>query len=107
MLLRATWVPHLFQEWSRRWPSSPFIRYLGVANSECLVVNSVAAYRDILQTQNHCFAKPALTRRCASMIIGDGLPFAEGSLHRRRRAVLASEWHNLQAHLHSRLRLGE
>lgn len=85
-------MPHLFHEWSRQWPGSPFIRYIGIANSECLVANSITAYREILQTKSGSFVKPTLTRRCFRMIIGDGLPFAEGLSHRHRRAALMSRW---------------
>lgn len=86
------WVPQLFTEWSRTWPESPFIRYLGVANAESLLANNITAYREILQTKASFFVKPELTRRCANIVVGDGLPFAEGHLHRQRRAVLMSEF---------------
>uniref|UniRef100_A0A8H7K2H3 Cytochrome P450 n=1 Tax=Bionectria ochroleuca TaxID=29856 RepID=A0A8H7K2H3_BIOOC len=86
--LKAAWVPYLYQEWSRRWPESPFIRFLGLFNSEYLIINSVQAYQEVLQTKNSSFYKPALTRKAATVVIGDGLPFAEGDLHRRRKGVL-------------------
>ncbi|VUC33351.1 unnamed protein product [Clonostachys rosea] len=89
--LKAAWVPYLYQEWSRRWPESPFIRFLGLFNSEYLVINSVQAYQEVLQTKNSSFCKPALTRKTATIVIGDGLPFAEGDLHRHRKGVLLME----------------
>ncbi|CAI6090908.1 unnamed protein product [Clonostachys chloroleuca] len=89
--LKAAWVPYLYQEWSRRWPESPFIRFLGLFNSEYLIINSVQAYQEVLQTKNSSFIKPELTRKAATVVIGDGLPFAEGDLHRRRKGVLLME----------------
>ncbi|CAG9956312.1 unnamed protein product, partial [Clonostachys rosea f. rosea IK726] len=89
--LKAAWVPYLYQEWSRRWPESPFIHFLGLFNSEYLIINSVQAYQEVLQTKNSSFSKPALTRKAATVVIGDGLPFAEGDLHRRRKGVLLME----------------
>ena len=89
--LKVSWVPHLFHEWSLSSPEGPFIRYLGFGNAESLVVNSVAAYREVLQTKASSFMKPALTRKCAAVVIGDGLPFAEGSAYRHRRSVLSSK----------------
>ncbi|CAH0017328.1 unnamed protein product [Clonostachys rhizophaga] len=89
--LKAAWVPYLYQEWSHRWPESPFIRFLGLFNSEYLIINSVQAYQEVLQTKNSSFSKPALTRKAATVVIGDGLPFAEGDLHRRRKGVLLME----------------
>ena len=90
-LLRATWVAHLFLDWSQTWPGSPFIRYLGLANAEYLVVTSSTAYREILQTKSNLFVKPPVTRQYSKPIIGDGLPFAHGQLHRSRRASLMSK----------------
>ena len=88
-LIQTPWVPQLFQDWSQQWAGSPFIRYLGLGNSEYLVVCSNAAYQEILKSRN--FVKPAITRRYAKLIIGDGLPFAEGELHRVRRGSLMSK----------------
>lgn len=89
--LKVSWIPHLFHEWSLDSPESPFIRYLGFGNAEYLVVNSVMAYREILQTKCSSFIKPSLTRKAAKIVVGDGLPFAEGHVHRHRRGVLNSK----------------
>lgn len=89
--LQVSWIPHLFREWSAQWPESPFIRYLGLGNCETLVANNLTAYREILSTKNSSFIKPPLARRCANVVIGDGLPFAEGHIHRQRRAIVSSE----------------
>jgi hypothetical protein len=90
-LLEASWVPHLFHDWSTSLPEAPFIRYLGVGNAESLIVNNITAYREILQTKCTAFVKPDLTRKTAVAVIGEGLPFAEGHTHRIRRGVLNSK----------------
>lgn len=87
--LEVAWIPQLFREWSARWPETPFIRYLSLFNSETLVVNSLTAYREILSTKNSSFVKPEAARRVANVVIGDGLPFAEGHEHRHRRAIVS------------------
>lgn len=87
--LRVAWFPELLCEWSRAHPEAPFIRYLNFANSETLFANTVEAYREILQTKSAMFVKPGFARQFAHEIIGDGLPFIEGKLHRQRRAAIS------------------
>ncbi|KAH6895655.1 cytochrome P450 [Thelonectria olida] len=86
--LKVSWLPYLFVEWSKIWPDAPFIRYLNFANSETLLASNVVAYREILQTKAKLFVKPAFARTFAHEIIGDGLPFVEGAIHKLRRAVM-------------------
>ncbi|KAK7403090.1 hypothetical protein QQX98_011155 [Neonectria punicea] len=86
--LQVCWIPELFLGWSRSWPDAPFIRYLGVFNSETLFVNCIRAYKEILQTKSACFVKPKFARDFAHEFVGDGLPFMEGQMHKMRRAAL-------------------
>ncbi|KAH7016898.1 cytochrome P450 [Ilyonectria destructans] len=86
--LHVPWFPNLYLEWSRQWPDAPFIRYLGIANTETLFVNSIVAYKEILQTKSAYFVKPKFARTFAHETIGDGLPFVEGQLHKLRRAAM-------------------
>ncbi|CAM1511745.1 Fc.00g092580.m01.CDS01 [Cosmosporella sp. VM-42] len=86
--LQVSWLPELFCNWSRQWPTAPFIRYLNFANSETLVVNSITAYKEVLTKKSSCFVKPSFASRFAWEFIGNGLPFVEGHLHKVRRAVL-------------------
>jgi cytochrome P450 len=81
----------VYHQWSLRWAGSPFVRFLGIANAETLLVTSMNAYREILQTRSSSFVKPELTRKCASVVVGEGLPFAEGNAHRQRKAALMRE----------------
>ncbi|RTE82668.1 hypothetical protein BHE90_002820 [Fusarium euwallaceae] len=87
--LQVAWFPELFCEWSRAYPDAPFIRYLNFANSETLFANNIEAYKEILQTKSAVFVKPAFAREFVHEIIGDGLPFIEGKLHRLRRAAIS------------------
>ena len=88
------WLPQLFLEWCGDHPDSPFIRYLGVGNSEILIATSITAYKEVLQAKNSYFVKPDLTRRTAAIVVGEGLPFAEGHSHRQRRAALTSTFYS-------------
>ncbi|KAM0563424.1 hypothetical protein ACHAPJ_001145 [Fusarium lateritium] len=87
--LQVSWFPELFCKWSREFPEAPLIRYLNFANGETLFVNSIEAYKQVLQTKSASFVKPAFAREFAHEIIGDGLPFVEGKLHKLRRAAIS------------------
>ncbi|KAM0362590.1 hypothetical protein ACHAP4_001338 [Fusarium culmorum] len=87
--LQVPWFPELFCQWSRDHPDAPFIRYLNFANGETLFVNTIGAYKQVLQTKSAFFVKPAFARQFAHEIIGDGLPFVEGNLHKLRRAAIS------------------
>lgn len=86
--IQVTWVPNLYLKWLYLWPDTPFIRFLGLFNVETLLASSITSYKEILTTKNAYFIKPDLARQAAKPVIGDGLPFAEGHLHRQRRAFL-------------------
>lgn len=87
--LQVPWFPELFCKWSRDYPDAPLIRYLNFANGETLFVNTIEAYKQVLQTKSAFFVKPAFARQFAHEIIGDGLPFVEGKLHKLRRAAIS------------------
>ncbi|KAF5534232.1 benzoate 4-monooxygenase cytochrome P450 [Fusarium mexicanum] len=87
--LQVPWFPELFCKWSREFPDAPIIRYLNFANGETLFVNSIEAYKQVLQTKSSYFVKPAFAKQFAHEFIGDGLPFAEGKLHKVRRAAIS------------------
>lgn len=89
-LITTPWIPYLYRRWSTECPDEPFLRILKTGQSETLVPNTIAAYREVLQTKNDCFVKPDESRNGAAMVIGDGLPWAHGESHRQRRAVLNS-----------------
>ncbi|KAI1839710.1 hypothetical protein JX266_014078 [Neoarthrinium moseri] len=82
---RASTPTQLFQEWSSQWPDSPFIRFKGLANSDMLLVNTVEAHRQVLQTCGYDFQKPGFFARLVGEIAGTGLLFAEADDHKRQR----------------------
>lgn len=86
------WFPELFCKWSREFPDAPIIRYLNFANGETLFVNSIEAYKQVLQTKSSYFVKPAFAKQFAHELIGDGLPFVEGKLHKVRRAAISRKY---------------
>lgn len=77
-----------FLTWSEKWPKSPFIRYLGLGNQETLLINTVDAHKEVLQTHCYAFKKPDLLFRLIGDILGRGLVFSEGAEHRRQRRIL-------------------
>lgn len=89
-LFNTPWVPYLYREWARSCPDTPFLRILKTGNSESLVPNTIAAYREILQTSNDYFVKPEESRTGAALVIGDGLTWVHGEAHRQRRLALNS-----------------
>jgi cytochrome P450 len=81
----------LYLAWMRRWPDAPLIRYLSFVNSEVLLVNSLKAHKDVLQTKCYSFVKPQFFARLVGEIVGIGLLFAEGDEHKKQRRLLAGE----------------
>ena len=79
----------LYLEWMRKWPDAPFIRHLSFGNSDVLLVNSVDAHKQVLQTKCYSFVKPAFFRKLLGEIVGKGLLLCEGDEHKRMRRQLA------------------
>ncbi|KAI9146745.1 Cytochrome P450 monooxygenase FSL4 [Paramyrothecium foliicola] len=96
-ILATPWAPDLFCHWSRKWPDSPLIRYKSFGNADTLLVNSVDAYRDVLLRKSSSFVKPHFARLFTRDFIGDGLPFAEGHMHKLRRGALLRSFSTTQS----------
>ncbi|KAI0837000.1 cytochrome P450 [Hypoxylon sp. FL0890] len=77
-----------YMRWSSTWPDSPFIRYPILANKEILLINTVEAHRQILQTKCYDFVKPKFLERLLGEIVGTGLLFAESHEHKRQRKMI-------------------
>lgn len=77
-----------YMRWSSTWPDSPFIRYPILANKEILLINTVEAHRQILQTKCYDFVKPKFLERLLGEIVGTGLLFAESHEHKRQRRMI-------------------
>lgn len=54
-----------------------------------LLLNSIAAYKAVLQSQCYSFIKPPFFARLVGEISGTGLLFAEGDYHKQQRRLLA------------------
>lgn len=80
----------LYIEWMKENPDSHFIRYLGFLNQEILVPNSLAATKNVLQTNCYSFEKPSWFQRLAKEIAGHGILFMEGNEHRAHRRMLTN-----------------
>ncbi|KAK7700988.1 hypothetical protein SLS64_010582 [Diaporthe eres] len=74
---------------SRQYPEAPLIRYLSLANTEVILVNSVEAHRQVLQTHNDLFERPSAIRRMIKRFSGDGLTSFESDEYLAHRKVLS------------------
>ncbi|KAI1046715.1 hypothetical protein LB505_006765 [Fusarium chuoi] len=86
-ILRGSGPNELYLQWMRRWPNAPFIRCLSWLNSEVLLVNSIEACREVLQTNAYRFAKPAFFHTLVGEFLGVGLLFSVGDQHKRLRRI--------------------
>lgn len=80
-----------YVSWVKKWPDAPFIRFMQFGNSETLLVTSIEAHKEVLQTQCYNFHKPAFFQRLIGPIVGIGMAFTEGEEHKRQRRMLNSE----------------
>ncbi|KAI0179894.1 cytochrome P450 [Hypoxylon sp. FL1284] len=87
-LYRASTPIEHYMKWSLTWPDSPFIRYPILFNKEILLINTVEAHKQILQTKCYDFVKPKFLSRLLGEIVGTGLLFTEGHEHKRQRRMI-------------------
>jgi len=64
------------------------IRYLGIFNSERVLVTNPKALAEVLVTKNYDFIKPEQVRSAISRLLGVGVLLAEGDEHRMQRKNL-------------------
>lgn len=73
---------------SRENPEAPLIRYLSLANTEIILVNSLEAHRQVLQKQNDLFERPKAIMRMIRRFSENGLASFERDEYRAHRKVL-------------------
>ncbi|EHK25541.1 uncharacterized protein TRIVIDRAFT_31830 [Trichoderma virens Gv29-8] len=88
-LLKAAGPNDLYLDWVRKWPDAPFIRHLTFGNSEVLLVNSLEAAREVLQTHAYSFVKPSFFVKLVGEILGTGILFSVGEQHKQLRRIMA------------------
>lgn len=86
---RAPGPNDTYLSWMKEWPDAPLIRYISFGNSEIVLINSLAAHKEVLQTKCYSFVKPPFFTRLVGEIVGKGLLFSEGDEHRHQRRLLA------------------
>ncbi|KAH7412846.1 cytochrome P450 [Cadophora sp. MPI-SDFR-AT-0126] len=79
----------LYIQWMKKWPSAHFIRHLSFGNAEVLLVNSLEAHREVMQTKAHSFVKPKFFEKLLGEFLGRGVLFSVGAEHRLQRRFLA------------------
>ncbi|KAK1998024.1 cytochrome P450 [Colletotrichum falcatum] len=84
----------IFISWMKQWPEAPFVRYLSIGNSDTLMVNNMAAFKEVQQTKAYAFRKSILAERMFSPITGHGLMFSEGEDRKRKRNQLNRAFSN-------------
>lgn len=72
----------------REHPNEPLLYYRHIAGSEWILINSVQAAREMLQTKCYQFEKPEFFRRIVGEIAGIGLVNVEGDVHKKQRRLL-------------------
>ncbi|CAG1998134.1 unnamed protein product [Fusarium graminearum] len=88
-ILRGGGPNDVYLQWTRQWPDAPFIRCLSWLNEEILLVNSLEACREVLQTNAYFFAKPGFFHTLVGEFLGLGLLFSVGEQHKRLRRIIA------------------
>ncbi|OBR04496.1 LOW QUALITY PROTEIN: Cytochrome P450 [Colletotrichum higginsianum IMI 349063] len=78
----------------KQWPEAPFVRYLSMGNCETLMVNNIAAFKEVQQAKVYSFRKSQLAARMFSPITGHGLMFSEGEERKKQRTQLARAFSN-------------
>ncbi|KAK4189503.1 putative cytochrome P450 E-class, group I [Podospora australis] len=90
-LIKQTSPVSLYLKWANLHPTSPFIRVLGIFNSETLLVVTPEAHKEILHTHCYSFIKPDIMKRYLSDFLGErGVLFLEGDEHKFVRRQLNS-----------------
>lgn len=75
-------------DWVNNVPNDGIIRYLGMFNSERLLVTSPKALSEVLTTKNYDFIKPDQIARGLGRLLGVGILLAEGDEHKTQRKNL-------------------
>ncbi|KAK9469790.1 cytochrome P450 [Lipomyces arxii] len=78
----------LFVDWIEQWKDSDIIRLRGMMGSESIVPVSVQAVTEVLSSQSYTFIKPPFIARSLNGVLGNGILFAEGDVHKQQRKLL-------------------
>ncbi|KAK9324057.1 cytochrome P450 [Lipomyces orientalis] len=75
-------------DWCEEHENADIIRTLGMLNGERLIPVSPRALLEILQTQSYTFIKPPFIARSLNGVLGNGILFSEGDVHKHQRKLL-------------------
>ncbi|KAI0408955.1 cytochrome P450 [Xylaria palmicola] len=76
------------REWSSTVPNDGVMKYLGLLNSERVLVTGAKALSEVLVTKNYHFEKPEALRFSLGRLLGVGILLAEGEEHKTQRKNL-------------------
>lgn len=85
---RADGPTTLYTTWMNDLPEAPMIRYLGFANSETLIVNSLNAYKEVLNNNFQAFPVSPWWKRIVRDVAGAGLINMDGEEHRGHKKMI-------------------
>lgn len=85
---RADGPTALYTKWMNGLPEAPVIRYLGFANSETLIVNSLNAYKEVLTNKFSAFPVSPWWKRIVRDVAGAGLINMDGEEHRAHKKMI-------------------
>ncbi|KAK9462347.1 cytochrome P450 [Lipomyces oligophaga] len=69
-------------------PDADFCRFLAFMNGERIIPLSTNALTEVMQTQCYTFIKPPWISKTLNGILGNGVLFAEGDVHKSQRKML-------------------
>ncbi|KAI1744079.1 cytochrome P450 [Xylaria scruposa] len=76
------------REWAATVPNDGLMRYLGMGNTERVLVTGSKALSEVLVTKNYHFQKPSALRYNIGRVLGVGILLAEGDEHKIQRKNL-------------------
>ncbi|KAK9236620.1 cytochrome P450 [Lipomyces kononenkoae] len=73
---------------AEKYPDKPFTRFFGLFRKDTVTLLTPEAHKFVLQTRAYDFPRPSLSM-AYKIIIGDGIVFAEGDVHKYQRRLMS------------------
>lgn len=86
--VRADGPATLYVKWMNEFPDAPMIRYLGFANNETLIVNSLNAHKEVLMNNFEAFPVSPWWKRTVRDVTGSALIDMHGEEHRAHKKMI-------------------
>ncbi|PGH14326.1 hypothetical protein AJ79_03148 [Helicocarpus griseus UAMH5409] len=87
-ILRAEPAGHSTRQWTKEVPNNGLLRYYLFGNLERILPISPKALSEVLVSKCYDFEKPRQVRFGLGRVLGEGILFEEGDVHKRQRRLL-------------------